>query len=478
MTPIPRCRILVISSRDSLRERIVAVLSERYDVKSCPKRPPADLFEDSALAVIDERDRAIGAQSRDPWPVVIVREAFEPDELLERVETRLELARLRRREREQPLIMDTVGAMIWFKDASNRILHCNRAAARWAGKSPDQIEGRLADEIFPAARARAYHQNDLDVIAAGCPKVGELEEIRIRGGSKRWVQRDTIPYRDDRGVIVGVVIVAVDVTALKRAENLAAAKERAEREFIANVSHEFRTPVSAIKGFAQTLRAGAWKEEGDRERFFRIIESNADRLDALVGDLITLSAIEGAAPPKAAAIALRPLALECAKKMVARARCRGVALGVSVPRGLRIAMDRSHLAQALEHLLDNAVKFTPPGGEVRIRGRGLGKRTKVWVDDNGIGIPHAELPRVFDRFFRVAKGAAPGNPGLGLHLVKKLVESYGGSGSVKSRIALGSSFCLTLPLARLNNRRRRTGLGIRVSPSTGIPSRTAPVPPS
>lgn len=374
------------------------------------------------------------------------------DELAERLRAE---DSVRRHEREQALILDTVRAMIWFKDASNRILRCNRAAAEWAGMTPEQIEGRTADEIFPAARARAYHAQDLAVIASGRPKIGELEEIRLPGGGRRWVQRDTIPYRDGAGAVVGVVVIAFDVTALKRAEDLAEAKERAEREFLANISHEFRTPVSAIKGFVQTLRRGAWKNEADRVGFLRIIEANADRLDGLVGDLITLSTIEGAAPLRAPAVHLNPVAQGCAEKIMPAARRKRVALGVSVPGSLRTRMTEKHLAQALHHLLDNAVKFTPPGGAVRIRARAFKKKAKIWVEDSGIGIPRAELPRVFERFFRVSKGAAPRNPGLGLHLVKKIVESYGGKVSVNSRLAGGSSFCLALPLAASRTRRKQ-----------------------
>jgi len=352
------------------------------------------------------------------------------------------------------LILDTVRAMIWFKDGKNRILRCNRAAAEWLGTTPDRVEGRKVDELFPPACARAYHAHDVSVIASGRAKIGELERIRIRG-AMRWVQRDTLPYRDALGAIVGVVIIAVDVTALKRAESVAAAKERAEREFLANVSHEFRTPVSAIKGFTQTLRRGAWRNESDRERFLRIIESNADRLDALVGDLITLSTLEGAPRARHDAVELAPLAAECARRILPRARRRRIALAVSVPRGLRAGIEPAHLTQALEHLLDNAVKFTPPGGAVRVLARRRKRRAEIWIEDNGIGIPRAELPRVFERFFRVAKGAAPGSPGLGLHLVKRLAESYGGRVRVESRLARGSRFCLALPAAALTSRRLR-----------------------
>ncbi len=373
------------------------------------------------------------------------------DELAER---RRAEAALRRQEAEQALILDTVRAMIWYKDTDNRILRCNRAAARWLGKTVDEIQGRRTEELFSLARAREYHANDLAVIGSGRPRIGELEELRSRGGAKRWVQRDTLPYRDETGAIVGVVIIAVDVTARKRAEDLAASKERAEREFVANVSHEFRTPVAAIKGFTQTLREGAWRDDADRDRFLGIIETNADRLDALVGDLLTLSALEGSAPLKPDATELQSVARACAEKLKSRAKRKRLSVGVSVPRGLRVNMEQGHLTQALEHLLDNAIKFTPPDGRVRLVARALKRTARITVQDTGIGIPRAELPRVFDRFFRVAKGSKPGSPGLGLHMVKKLVGAYGGTVSVRSRLARGSAFEVTLPAAGPSRRSR------------------------
>jgi len=354
-------------------------------------------------------------------------------------------AALRRQEAEQAVILDTVRAMIWYKDADNRILRCNRAAARWLGKTVDEVQGRRVDELFPPSRAREYHANDLAVIASGKAAIGVLEELKLRGGARRWVQRDILPYRDERGETVGVVIIAVDVTKRKRAEDLAVAKERAEREFIANVSHEFRTPVAAIKGFAQTLRDGAWRDPADRARFLNIIEANADRLNGMVEDLLTLSSLEGSAPLRPGTGDLHAVVRDRAKKVLPRAKRKGLALGVSVPRGLRVRMNQAHLGQALGHLLDNAIKFTPPGGWVKVKARGSKGGAIVVVEDSGIGIPRAELPRVFDRFFRVAKGAQSGSPGLGLHLVKKLVGAYGGRVSARSRLARGSTFSIALP---------------------------------
>ena len=372
----------------------------------------------------------------------------------ELAERRRAEAALRRQEAEQAAILDTVRAMIWYKDAGNRILRCNRAAARWLGKTVDEVQGRRVEELYPPAQARQYHANDLSVISSGRPRVGELEELRLRGGGKRWVQRDILPYRDEKGAVIGVVVIAVDVTKRKRAEDLATAKEQAEREFVANVSHEFRTPVAAIKGFAQTLREGAWRDPADRARFLNIIEANADRLDTMVGDLLTLSELEGSAPLRPGSCEVGRVARERVRRAMGRARRKGLALAVSAPRALHAMMDQAHFEQALEHLLDNAIKFTPPGGWVRVEARASRREALVVVEDSGIGIPRSALPRVFDRFYRVAKGAQSGGPGLGLHLVKKLVGAYGGRIAVRSRLAKGSAFTLAMPAASPGGARR------------------------
>ena len=167
----------------------------------------------------------------------------------------------------------------------------------------------------------------------------------------------------------------------------------------------------------------------------------------MVGDLLTLSSLEGSSPVRPVAVEVGRVARDRAHRAMARARRKGLTVDVSVPRGLKVRMEPSHLGQALEHLLDNAIKFTPPGGWVRVKARGSSREARIVVEDSGIGIPSAELPRVFDRFFRVAKGAKSGSPGLGLHLVKKLVGAYGGRVSARSRLARGSAFTIALPAA-------------------------------
>jgi PAS domain S-box-containing protein len=386
--------------------------------------------------------------------------AVERAQLYEAVQVELAVRKraeeeVRRHEREQHLILDTVHAMIWFKDQHNRILRCNRAAAEWAGMPAAEIEGRRAEDIFPAKKAREYQRSDLEVITSGQPKLGELEETTARGGVKRWIRKDTIPYRDEKGRIVGVVIFAIDVTESKRAEDSLRASEALQREFVANVSHEFRTPVASIKGFAQTLRAGAWRKEADRERFLRIIESNADRLTGLLEDLLLLSSLEAARPSARGDVDVRRIAIDCAEGMLEEAKRRKLSVAVSVPRKLRARVERGHLAHVFEQLLGNAIKFNKPGGHVKIRARRRGADLEVAVEDGGIGVEAAHLPRLFDRFYRVSKGNTPGSPGLGLHLVKKVAESYGGRVDVRSEPGRGSTFSVTLPAVRTPRAPRR-----------------------
>jgi PAS domain S-box-containing protein len=253
LNTIPRPRILVVSSDAALQERIVNQLTQHYELLV---HNTAGRLRNVALAIVAEKDWLSSDAPTMPWPVIIVRAAgtraplkadasvraaFEPAELFERIQTHLELARLRanaakaegalvrslrRQEAEQAMILDTVRAMIWYKDASNRILRCNRAAARWLGKTAEQVQGRSAEELFPPALARAYHENDLAVIASGRAVIGELEVLRTRGRARRWVQRDILPCRDDAGAVAGVVIIAVDVTERKRAEDRLQAQVR------------------------------------------------------------------------------------------------------------------------------------------------------------------------------------------------------------------------------------------------------------
>jgi two-component system phosphate regulon sensor histidine kinase PhoR len=235
-----------------------------------------------------------------------------------------------------------------------------------------------------------------------------------------------------------------DVTELKRLE-------QARREFVANVSHELRTPLTAIKGYAETLLHGGLADEASAAEFVRVIDRHAERLRLLIEDLLDLAAVEQGR----ARLDLLPIsAAEAAAQAVGVVRpaseARGQTLEVDVPADLpAIRADRDRLAQVLINLLDNAIKFTPEGGRIRIEARADGDRLEIAVRDSGPGIPQEDLGRIFERFYRVerSRDRREGGTGLGLAIAKHLVQAMDGSIEATSAPGAGSTFRVTLPLA-------------------------------
>jgi len=243
----------------------------------------------------------------------------------------------------------------------------------------------------------------------------------------------------DAGGLTGAVAVFHDISDLKRLE-------RVRRDFVANVSHELRTPVTVIRGYAETL-AGGTADPAITARFAAIIQAHAERLAALVGDLLTLSELEA----RGAALALSPLALpevvaHCRHLLEPKAFAKGIVLdGQAVP-ALQILAHRGRLEQVLINLLDNAIKYSPPGGKVVLSADLVDGKVRIRVADNGPGIPAAALPRLFERFYRVDAGRSrdEGGTGLGLAIVKHIVQLHGGKVWVDSTPGHGSTFHVEL----------------------------------
>lgn len=356
---------------------------------------------------------------------------------------------LSRQQGERETIFDRVPAMIWHKDADNRVIRCNRAAAASRGLTVEQMEGKSTRDLFPEQADKLY-ADDLEVLASGKPKLGILGQMLDAKGRKRWTQTDKIPHFDPRGKTVGVIVFSVDITDRMRAEEVLRESERSQRDFVANVSHEFRTPVAAIKGFAETLRRGGLEDKKNRQRFVRIIERHAERLGALIESLLTLSTIEsGMIKLSPEDVDLRRFVDDYVESIGTLLRRKGVCAFVRIPAGLRARADAPMLLQVLENLFGNAIKFNRAGGSIAVSARGVrGCRVQVTVRDTGHGIPAKDLPRVFDRFFKGSNDpGAFGSTGLGLHLVKKIVESHGGRVWAESRPRRGSAFHFTLPRA-------------------------------
>jgi two-component system phosphate regulon sensor histidine kinase PhoR len=290
-----------------------------------------------------------------------------------------------------------------------------------------------------------------DVLTADTTLEGEAE---LLAPQKRVLKLTGAPLRDESGREIGCVAVLNDVTHLR-------ALERMRSEFVANVSHELKTPITAVKGYIETLREGAIAEPANAAKFLDIIAQHADRLNAIVDDLLSLSRIES----DAHSITLEPLDL---RRVVAhslgnyRGKAAAKKIGIQGPEAgdpLPILGNANLLEQAVGNILDNAIKFSPEGTNVRVSlAKGAGAVT-LEVADQGIGISERDLPRIFERFYRADKGrsrelSAGGGPasggggtGLGLAIVKHIILAHKGEVSARSTLGKGSVFTIRLPLA-------------------------------
>jgi two-component system, OmpR family, phosphate regulon sensor histidine kinase PhoR len=268
------------------------------------------------------------------------------------------------------------------------------------------------------------------------------KEINIIGPQESFFSMQISPVMDREYKMLSLIAVFHDITELKKLEKIRA-------EFVANVSHELKTPLTAIKGFVETLKNSAKDDPAALVRFLDIIDKQAQRLENLVNDLLILSAIESkevkmdiVAEPLNR-IVHTVLALE--KKII---EDKGHQVTVNIPADLpRVLVDRLRMEQVFLNLLDNAVKFTLPGGKISIQAQWENPYVRVEVKDNGIGIQAEHLSRVFERFYKADKSRSreAGGTGLGLAIARQIVSAHQGKIEVESSPDSGSTFRIFLP---------------------------------
>jgi two-component system phosphate regulon sensor histidine kinase PhoR len=241
----------------------------------------------------------------------------------------------------------------------------------------------------------------------------------------------------------GAVIVLHDITELRKLE-------RVRRDFVANVSHELRTPLTAIQGFAETLLAGAIDDPQNRIRFLEIILEHSRRLARLTDDLLKLSKMDAdRLELEISRLGVRQFVESCVETAQRPAGKKDLRISVNLSNHLPdIAADRRRLAEVLQNLLDNAIQYTTPGGQIILSASASASEVTFIVSDTGIGIPRADQPRIFERFYRVdaARSREVGGTGLGLAIAKHLVEAHGGRIWVESEVGQGSRFYFTVPI--------------------------------
>lgn len=327
-------------------------------------------------------------------------------------------------------------------DHSQRIQFSNKAAGRLLGFTPTEVEGR---PLLDAVRHNKLHELVLRLLASR-----QQEEIEIKWGDDNLrnllVQAtafdDGSLTEDGEELEVGIVMMIYNLSEVRRLDAM-------RRDFVANVSHELKTPLSSIKAYAETLSGGAINDEENRGRFVKQIEEQADRLHQLIADLLSLARIEqGNQLLEIQRVVIAQVVELCVGEQQRAAAERNIEL-VIIPsdRTAAIEGEEDGLRQILVNLIDNAIKYTPEGGRVSVGWTQEGSETALFVADTGIGIPDEMRERVFERFFRVdkARSREMGGTGLGLAIVKHLSQSYGGSVSVESEIGHGSRFTVRFP---------------------------------
>jgi len=243
---------------------------------------------------------------------------------------------------------------------------------------------------------------------------------------------------------MGALLVLNDIMRMKKLENI-------RKDFVSNVSHELKTPITSIKGFIETLKDGAHNNAKDRKRFLDIIATHSDRLNSIIEDLLSLSRIEQIEKEQRVPtenLALHPVLKSAATMSQISAREKNITIELNCPEDLKAGINPPFLENAITNLLDNAIKYSDEGSKVMLDAQKKSTEIVISVIDFGCGIPKEHIPRIFERFYRVDKARSRklGGTGLGLAIVKHIVKAHSGDIQVQSEPGKGSTFSIHLPL--------------------------------
>lgn len=354
-----------------------------------------------------------------------------------------QMARIQENERRLQGVMENMMSGIMMIDREERIMLLNPAAEYILGFSSQELLGKKYNE--------AKQQYEFTKLIQECIETQDpiRDEMVFYYPAERILDIHLSPIAHEDEEWSGVLIVIHDITAVRRLE-------RMRSEFVANVSHELKTPIAAVKGFAETLLAGALNDKETAVSFLQIIFDESERLNRLIGDILELSKIESKRIPMNFSPIYLPEFLERSLSVLRKeAEKKHIELSMLVDDDIYIEADEDRLRQIIINLLSNGIAYTHDGGKVKVRVEPLDmnadgdyERLRLIVSDTGMGIPKKDLPRIFERFYRVdkARSRSSGGTGLGLSIVKHLVELHKGTIRVDSEVGVGTRFTIELPV--------------------------------
>jgi two-component system, OmpR family, phosphate regulon sensor histidine kinase PhoR len=344
--------------------------------------------------------------------------------------------RLRLESVRRDAILASMAEGVLAVDSDLRIIFSNSALLRAVGGSRRIQENT---RLLALIRDTGLFDTLRDVVRTGETR---KHRLKITSDKERSFEVQAGPLEMPSGS--GAIAILYDMTDLERLEQV-------RKDFVANDSHELRTPLAGIIGYSETLLDGALEDQENNRRFLQIIHSNAIRLNSIASDLLVLSELESKVDPGGSGrIPVRDVVESALAIVEKEAEARGVTLIREEIQDLQVMGTRLRLEQAVLNLVANAIKFNQPGGEVRIRVVPAAPgEVSITISDTGVGIPSQDLPRIFERFYRVDKGRSRqvGGTGLGLTIVKHVIERMNGTIEVQSQLRHGSTFTVRLPLA-------------------------------
>ncbi|MGE5295542.1 MAG: ATP-binding protein [Solirubrobacterales bacterium] len=344
-----------------------------------------------------------------------------------------------RQRNELETILSSMIEGVFAVDAGGRIVSINRAAAQLLGIDPAKAQGRTVEE---AVRNVGLQQFVRETLVSG--KLTE-DDVSFPGDGERFFHVQGARLVDPRGERAGAVVVLSDMTRIRRLENV-------RRDFVANVSHELKTPVTSIQGFAEALQEGGVTDPEQTRRYVSIISKHAQRLNAIIDDLLSLSRLEDGSDRRAITFEnhqLKSVLKTAIDLSTVKAEQKQISVTLQCDEGIQARINAPLLEQAIVNLIDNAVKYSEPGAVVEVRGDQRGGQTEISVKDTGCGIAAEHLSRIFERFYVVDKSRSRklGGTGLGLAIVKHIAQVHGGHVAVESTPGKGSAFAIHLPPA-------------------------------
>ncbi len=360
---------------------------------------------------------------------------------VERAEDLLQDSRRASREDRQiqDLILGSMEEGVLLFDPRERTVFANAAARTHLGSTPPDVGALLPTDLQKAARRAGY--------------TGAVVRAAVETGApSRWLRATAMPVGDDGSVLM----VIGDVTEARRLDVV-------RRDFVANASHELKTPAASIQAAAETIRSAATDDPEAVPRFARQLELDAYRLSRIVDDLLDLSRLE-AGSDLTEDLRLHTVVREEADRFRQPASEAGLTLTVDAPEVPPLRGSARDLALLVRNLVDNAIRYTRPGGHVWVSVAAAEGHVRLTVSDEGVGIPSRDLPRVFERFYRVdrARSRGTGGTGLGLAIVKHVTENHGGTVHAASELGRGTTFEVRLPTLGEGSVQAPTGSGAQV----------------